>query len=468
MARWPTTIALSVTAAAALFAAPRLQGQLTQPPIPDIPIPVPPVPLEVAQPDGSLKVSAGLDRDAVMVGSGETRFLAITITAPEAEGLEVDWPVDLAVVIDASGSMAARGKIDYARRAAKMLASSLDADDRFSLVTFSDGARTLIPATPVTNIEALHHAIDGIYEGGGTNLYAGLEQGGQQVERSMAPGMVGRVVVLSDGHANVGLVDAASFEQLSATQAAQGVTISALGLGRDYNEDLLARMADLGGGAYEYVDDPSELASVLAAELKHTASVVARGVNVKVELPSEIEGIEVLGWDASPTASGWNIWMGDMYAGETRKVIAQVRVRAGTEGLMPVAAVRADYHDLLSDTVAQSSATAQANATRNQRLASRSTNRERSVQSQQAYGAWYLDQSARSFQSGDRTAARRLADEGRQVMRKAAIDFADDDLDATAELLQTLASVAETTERNSYEGKGALKAMKEESRVLSR
>lgn len=464
MARWHLTLGLTAASLAALFIAPRLVGH--GPAAPPLPEP-PPIPEAPTTPTGGLRLEAGLDHTAIL-GQGEERFLAITVTAPNDGGDVMDRPVDLSVVIDASGSMSAQGKIEYARQAARMLASSLDRDDRFSLVVFNDAARTLIPAVPVDDPSALHRAIDGIYEGGGTNLYAGLEQGADQVRSSLRPGMVGRVVVLSDGHANVGLTSAAAFERFSAELSATGVAVSAIGLGRDYNEDLLAKMADLGGGSYDYVDDPRELAGVLADELERTASVVARGVRVKVKLPPNVEPLDVIGWDATREADGWSLWLGDVYAGETRKIITRVRVGAAPEGELAVASVSADYHDLLLDADAMSTAQARATVTRDRNLAAASVDRDRAVASHRAWGAWHLEQSARAWEAGNREEARRQVSAGKAVLQQAAIDFAEPSLEGDAAQLNALGYVVESAPADSYDGKGALKAAKEGYRALSR
>ncbi len=188
MQRWHLTLGLTGLAIGAALLAPRLTALLGPAPVPAPPDPVPPVvvgeirttPVEVELPPpstGHLTVEAGLDRTAVLSGHASDRFLTITVSAPENLGLSQRRPVDLAVVLDASGSMSARGKIDYAKRAAKLLASSMEAGDSYALVVFNDDASTVVPATSLTDVGAIHRAIDRVYEGGGTNLYAGMEHG---------------------------------------------------------------------------------------------------------------------------------------------------------------------------------------------------------------------------------------------------------------------------------------------------
>ncbi len=464
MHRWQLTAVLTTTALAAVFIAPRLEALVHK----AAPVKLKPAALPPAMPAGHLIVEAGLDRDALLLGSTETRFLAVTVTAPEGIGQTVRRPVDLSVVIDTSGSMAARGKIDYARRATKMLASEMQPGDRFSVVTFSDRANRLIASQSVENIGHLHQVIDGIYEGGGTNLYAGMEMGGQEVQRSLSPGMVGRVVVLSDGHANVGLTDPTALSQYASVLAQGGVSVSAVGLGLDYNEDMLADIADLGGGSYDFVDNPRGLTDVFTDELRRTASVVATDINVDLRLPEGVEGLDVIGWDATPSAAGWSVRLGDMVAGEQRKIIARVRVRADHEGAIDVAHLKANYTDLIDQRSAQARTQASAVVTDDARLALKSVNTPLAVAANQAWGNWFLDQSARSYATGDLAGSAALLAEGNQVLSTASADLNSKVLGRDAEELAEQAVIYQQYAPASSEGKRAIKSNKQRFRELAR
>ena len=313
MQRWHLTTGLAALAVTAAFLAPRLAGHYDAPEPPPVPQPQVTPPLQVPTlPSGNLAVAAHLDRSAVLTGQAQDRFLVISIEAPQNLGQSFHRAVDLGVVMDVSGSMQARGKIDYAKKGATLLVDSMASDDSYSLVTFSDEATVVVPSTTVTNPWPVHQAIDAIWEGGGTNLYAGLDKGAGEVRRSLKDGQIGRVILLSDGKANKGIVDPEAMGRLVSTLAAQGITVSTIGLGAEYNEDLMQRLADLGGGTYDYVDDPQELTAAFSDELQRSASVVARGTRVQIHLPPGVEPLEVLGWDADKTADGFSLWMGDV------------------------------------------------------------------------------------------------------------------------------------------------------------
>lgn len=473
MQRWHLTVGLTGLALGAALIAPRLTAALHADPTPVPPPPVvtPPVahvdaPPPLPESTGHLVVDAGLDRTAVLEGRSAERFLTINVAAPDDIGASFRRPVDLAVVIDASGSMSARGKIDYAKRAAKLLASNMEHDDTYSLVVFNDDASTVVPATRASDVASIHRAIDRIYEGGGTNLYAGMDRGAREVRESLDQAAVGRVVVLSDGNANVGVTDGSALSRFAADLASDGVTLSTIGLGLDYNEDLLAQLADMGGGTYDFVDDPRELEGVFSDELERTASVVARRTSVEIRLPDGVEPVEVIGWDAVRTPDGWRVYLGDVYSGDTRKIVARVRVEGASAGEQPVASIVADYEDLIDDAMAQTHARAVATVTADQAEVDASIDPTRSAAASEAYGSWYLEKSTRAYAEGNQTRSRELLRQGQEVLRTAAEH--DPSLDSVADELREVEQVFEMNAPRSVEGRRAIKANKEMYRERSR
>jgi Ca-activated chloride channel family protein len=480
MQRWHLTAGLVGLVLAGALVAPRLSGKQggdvptpptppTPPLIPEVPeIPeVPPVP--AASDSGHLTIDAGLDRTAVLSGEGNERFLTITVGAPEDIGTVQRRPVDLAVVMDVSGSMSARGKIDYAKRAAKDLATAMEPGDVYSLVTFSDDASVVIPATRVSDPTTIHHAIDRIYEGGGTNIYAGLVKGSEEVARQVHGENVGRIVLLSDGNANVGIIDPDSLARFAAQMAGKGIAVSTIGLGIDYNEDLLARIADIGGGSYDFVDDPRQLQAVFKDELERSASVVARSTQIEVKLPAGVDGIEVLGWEAERTADGWLVDVGEVYAGDTKKIVARVKVRPeATSGEITVASAVATYHDVIDDAPGRATDDATAKITREVAVVKASIDKEKASEAAKAWGNSYLDRSARAYQEGRIAEAQAIATEGQQYLEQSAFELGDDSLAKDADNLavqnQNFGSYAPASE----EGIVTIKAAKKSSRDAMR
>jgi Ca-activated chloride channel family protein len=475
MQRWQLTLGLGVAAIAAAFVAPRLFPWLSAPdpaqgPQAPLPLPIakatPPTPPDSTGP-GSVAVSVSLDQKAVLKGVPSDRFLVIDLSGPDrAPDGSARAPVDLAVVLDTSGSMAEAGKIDYARNGARYLVSELGETDSFALIGFNDFASTIVPLAPVGDRVRAERAIDRVTIGGGTNLGDGLEVAARTLATA-PPGEIRRLVLLSDGQANVGLTDPDRLARRAAQIAATGVSVSTVGLGLDYNEDLLARVADLGGGTYDFVDTPQQLHSVLAAELDRTSSQVARGARVEIELPAGVQPLEVVGWDAQRTARGWSVYVGDVYAHAKRKIIARVRVTpAGEE--MPVAAVHATWDDVLLHRAASSDAGASVSVTEVAAIAAASVDTPVAVEANRAYGNWYREESNQAYKAGRREDAKNLLDQAVQVLTVASTSYNAPALAEDADDAAEQAGVITRYDANSDEGKRSVKESQEKARDLSR
>ena len=475
MKRWHITLGLTGAAIGAALLAPRLSAFLAPPAPPEIAeippvvhVVPPPPPVVQEEPQGPLIVDAGLDRSAVLKGAGSERFLTVTVRAPAVEGEAVRQPVNLAVVMDASGSMSAAGKIDYAKGAAKHLVQQMERGDSYSLVTFNDDATVVVGASDVSDPKRVMRRIDQVYEGGGTNLFAGMSHGDKQIRSALDSGEVGRMVILSDGKANVGVTDPDSLARFAAEAASRGVSVSAIGLGVDYNEDLLARISDLGGGTYAFIDDPRELESVFSEELARSASLVARDTRVNIQFPAGVEPLEVIGWDAQRIDGGWSVFMGDVSAGSERKIVARVRI-VGTElGDLEVADVRADYHDLLGDALATSRDSATARVTVDPNEVAQSLDSTRAAAAQRAWGNSYLDRSTRAYEKGDTKNAADLLRQGSGVLKKAAASTGDSKLAEDAKALDDQIRIIQGAKSSSREGRRAIKMNKELFREAAR
>ncbi len=297
MQRWHLTLGLS---AAALLAAALVPTLMTAEAPVEVAVAAPPAPAPQSIP--GLSVVADLANPALPAGESAERYVVISLEGESVGAAFSMRPVNVAVVLDRSGSMGAQSKMSYAKQAARELVEALDADDRFALVTFADHAEVVVPqgflVEALGRSEAsLLRSIYAVQEGGGTNLYSGLKEGFGQVRANLDDRSLNRVILLSDGNANVGIIDDDQLSELAGRWIDSGISVSAMGVGLDYNEDLLADMADQGGGSYRFIDNPSALSAVFAEELQQLASVSARGVSVALEMADGVELLDVLGYD---------------------------------------------------------------------------------------------------------------------------------------------------------------------------
>jgi len=286
--------------------------------------------------DGTLEAHARLDRGHLLVSSSEPVWMDVAI---RASGIQTRAPLTAVLVIDRSGSMAG-DKIDAARMAAERFILGLKDGDAVGVVSFGTDVTVDLPVISLDTVSR-RRAIDAVRrveEGGGTNIDGGLARADDLLRDTDMHGRVGRVVLLSDGRPTEGDRREATLVGHAQKLRSRGVTTSALGLGLDYNEDLLEHIAVDGGGRYRYLKDASQLAQIMDDELQQASAVVARGV--KLALPRSLGVLSFV--DAPGSVVGGSehatIDIGDLAAGEERHVLmklAPLALAAGGDVRIP-------------------------------------------------------------------------------------------------------------------------------------
>jgi len=323
--------------------------------------PVPPVP-PVSTGAGSLTLTSRLSHPYLPAGGSEL-FVTVDVTGVELPGARRS-PVNLALVIDRSSSMSGY-KLKQAKQAARHLVEQLGPDDRLALVHYGSDVQHLqsLAATP-DNRERMLHYIDGIWDDGGTNIGAGLQTGRMLVAGARSPGSVNRLILLSDGQPTEGVVEAEDLTQVVKGIRAEGITVSAIGVGTDFNEDLMQGFAEYGAGAYGFLEDAGQLASLFQRDLRQASTSVARDVVLGFSLPEHVRLEEVLGYRAQQEGGRVTVRLPDFSSGQTERVVARVSVSGARAGqALDVADVTLDFQDLLAAAPAQRSARLEAQVT---------------------------------------------------------------------------------------------------------
>lgn len=293
-----------------------------------------------------VKLSVTTDRPLIAVGSGPGEVIVrIDLEGLPATSRVARRPLNLSVVLDRSGSM--RGaKLEQARQAAEMLVDRLGPDDIFSLVIYDTEVEVLIPPQRIGgNAERFRQKIRRIEPGGSTALYHGVEVGGRQLAEFFEAENINRVLLLSDGIANVGPSSHREIAQLGQRLATGGLSVTTIGLGQDYNEDLMTALAEASDANYYYVADVEGLPEVFESELGELQSVVARRLVLEIEFPEGVEPLEILGRPETIVDRRGKVVFGTLAAEQSREIFVACRVDPAfaREAARPVVEARLQY-----------------------------------------------------------------------------------------------------------------------------
>jgi len=291
--------------------------------------------------DANVALEAHFDRNAVLEGQDGLVRMELVLRARATEGLPASMPTDLLVVLDRSGSMNG-AKIHDARQAVKQLISQLSPEDRFALVTFSSSAEVAVPfghATPEARAR-WNRSVERIFAGGGTYMDPGLDLGLRTLEAAQARGRAPRAIVISDGLA----AEPHPVLRAQAVRSASAeIPLSAIGIGADFDENLMSALADAGTGNFYYLRDTGQLAEIFAAEFSTARETLASALRVTIE---PAPGVAVVGAAGYPIARVGNIARfqpGTLFAGQERRIWVTLRVPTDEIGETRPGAVRVDY-----------------------------------------------------------------------------------------------------------------------------
>jgi Ca-activated chloride channel family protein len=261
-------------------------------------------------------------------------------------------PMNLAIVLDRSGSMEG-AKLEKARQAAAMAVDKLGDDDIFSLVTYDDQTDLLIPPDRVggrDHREELKARIHRIQAGGSTALHAGVTLGAKQVRRFFEKERVNRVILLSDGIANVGPSSTSALSSLGRELRTDGIAVSTIGLGDDYNEDLMTALAEASNANYYYVKDAEKLPGIFSQELGAARSLLARSVVIRIETPEGVRLKEIIGRPEIECHDRVvDIKMPELFGSEKRRFLVRCVADEKTKDAIEAAAVELNYATLSGD-----------------------------------------------------------------------------------------------------------------------
>ncbi len=292
-----------------------------------------------------------LENDHVLQGEHADVYILLQFDGADPAATEIDRPdLNLSLVLDRSGSMSDRGKLDYLKRASGLMIDKLNPTDILSVVEYDDQINVLWPAGHPEAPHLIKKLINDLSPRGSTNLFGGMEAGMSEVTGVMRElddnrQSLSRVLLLSDGLANQGITDPKQIAEQVRQWRAKGVSVTTLGLGRDYDEDLMESIAENGAGRYYYVENPVQMSRIFAEELKLLYQTVAKNAVLRFKWDQGVTAVDVFGKEQPQNLHENAIEIEDIYAGESRSMLIKASFSPSQLGPVALGDVEISYID---------------------------------------------------------------------------------------------------------------------------
>ena len=301
------------------------------------------------------------EKQILPAGASQTIIVKVTLDAPPAPSTLPRPPVNLSLVLDRSGSMSG-SKLNRAKAAAIEALKRLAPQDIFSLVVYDHTVDTIIPAQSARYTEGIIPRIQQIKPGGNTALFGGISQGAAEIRKHLDNDYIHRIILLSDGLANVGPSTPDDLGRLGAALIKEHISVTTIGVGTDYNEDLMARFSQKSDGNIYFVESSIDLPRIFTAELGDVLSVVARKVEVIIEMPQGVRPLKIIGREGRIRNNLIELSMNQLYGDQEKYALVEMAIPQSSSGqTMEIARATVRYEDpfTLQNVVSNGVATAQ-------------------------------------------------------------------------------------------------------------
>ncbi len=280
---------------------------------------------------GKMRIDPEMAHPVLLSAKRQTTYLKINLTGFEMEEKERS-PINVAIVLDQSGSMSGE-KIGQAKQAAIMAVERLRPQDIVSVIAYSDVAQVLVPARKARDLEPIIESIRQCWPSGSTALYDGLSAGISQVRENLDDERINRVVLLSDGLANVGPSSITEFTALAANLRKAGIGVTTMGLGLDYNSELMTELALHSEGNHAYIKEAQDIEHAFEREFGVGLSVAAKNVRVKIRFADGVTPLRVLNSRTAVIQDRQiNAHFSRLYSGHQASLLLEIEVPPGIAG----------------------------------------------------------------------------------------------------------------------------------------
>jgi len=302
-----------------------------------------------------VKATYALSKPTIVVGESTKLSLVVRFGA---DGKKEDAPrrkLNLSLVLDRSGSMGGT-PLRQAIKAAQALVGEMKDDDRVSVVIFDDSADTIVDPQLATDKKAIKERIGKARAGGCTNLSGGWLEGVKHVKKHLEQDAVNRVLLLTDGQANMGTTDPKVLKKTSGEKAKEGVVTTTLGFGSGFNEDLLIGMAREAEGNFYFIETPEDVEQVFKIELEGLSSVIGQNLVARVKPDDVVEHGWVLNkYRIEEKGNELEVTLGDVYAVEDKVLALELEAKPTKAGTIKLASIQFQYQTVVDGAIKDAS-----------------------------------------------------------------------------------------------------------------
>lgn len=360
-----------------------------------------------------IQIGAELSRSTIERKSRDRVYLRLSLKSLAAAEKRKRPPINVALVIDRSGSMSG-DRLAAAKKGAHVALERLASDDIAALVSYNHEVSVDRKADKIgSKRDAIERAIDELSASGTTALYAGVKEGGEQVKAFRSDMQVNRVVLLSDGLANVGPSTPGDLAELGRALAGKGISVSTIGLGLEYNEDLMQRLAAASDGNHVFVERPSDLAEVFDREFGDALSIAARDIVITIECKAGFTPKRVLGRDGEISGNRITLKLNQLQADNERYVVVELDPPSrGLDGAeADIASIELDYMNMDSGSRGSKQASVKARFTDDAKDADGSVNKSVMSQVTEQVATENTERAVELRDQGDVAGARKLLED---------------------------------------------------------
>lgn len=294
-----------------------------------------------------VNLSCRLNKASLPVINTQQLVYVLIEAMPGAGMAQVQMPLNLSLVLDKSGSMQGQ-KIENLRQAAKLVVERLGPQDTISVVAFSDRKYLIAASQPLSDKDDLKKKIDRIRDGGGTAISGGMGQGLAELEKALSPDRVSRMLLLTDGQT---FGDEKQCLKLGQQAGDKGIVVNALGLGDDWNEDLLDEIAEASGGVADFIDSPDKIVGFFEQAVKSMQDTVVQNAQIILRLANGVTPRQV--WQVLPMISNLGyrplsdrdvqVILGELEKGQPRSLLVELLISPRPAGNYRIAQAEINY-----------------------------------------------------------------------------------------------------------------------------